>query len=153
MVPNFGMTPTSSNASNHNSDAVQARGFHGAGVAYAIVDTGQDSSMAGTGTPHIQYFLNGIKPGTNLLLANKKIGVQVADDTHGHGTGVCSIMGGNKWTNAGADFGHAHNAGKVGYSICDTAGSCDSSLTTEATAFDTVAADKATFGIVSANMS
>ena len=67
-----------------------------------LVDTGQDSNMGGTGRPHRTYFRQGNIAITNagglngsLLLANVQIpGTVGADDTHGHGTGVCSITSG-----------------------------------------------------------
>ncbi|MCC6670640.1 MAG: S8/S53 family peptidase [Planctomycetes bacterium] len=151
---------TATNASNHNADAVQGRGVKGTGFSLAIIDTGQDSNMNNTGRPHRTYYRNGDPTdltgggmGGSLLYANKAIGGQPADDTHGHGTGVLGIAGGARWLAANADNGHAFDAGKVGYSICVTAGSCGSSLAIEAAGWQAAAADRALYNIVAGNMS
>jgi len=152
---------TATNAANHNSDAVQAAGNRGTGFGVAIVDTGQDSNMGGSGRPHRIYYRGGNSANTtggglggSLLLANVQIpGTIGADDTHGHGTGVMGISAGSIWGNAGADNGHANDAFKVGYSICVSSGSCSSSLSVEAAGWQQAAADKVRYNIVSANMS
>ena len=152
---------TATNSSNHNADAVQAMGYKGTGFTMAIIDTGQDSNMAGLGRPHMQYYRGASTTNTtggglngSLLLANVTLpGTIGADDTHGHGTGVASITGAAGWNNAGADRGHAYDAGKVGYSICVSAGSCSSSLAVEALGWQQAAADKVKYNIVSGNMS
>ncbi|MEZ5964673.1 MAG: S8 family serine peptidase [Planctomycetota bacterium] len=152
---------TATNASNHNSDAVQAAGNRGTGFAVAIIDTGQDSNMGGSGRPHRIYYRGGNVANTtggglggSLLLANVAIpGTLGADDLHGHGTGVMGIAAGSIWGNASADDGHANDAFKVGYSICQLSGSCSTSLSIEAAAWQQAAADKVRYNIVSANMS
>ena len=159
-LPTAPLILTATNASNHATDAVQAAGNRGTGFAAAIIDTGQDSNMGGTGRPHRTYFRGGLTTNTtggglngSLLLANVQSGAQPADDTHGHGTGVASIVAGSTWGGAGADNGHANDAGKVGFSICDVATSCNSSLSTEAAAWQAAAAQKVRYNIVAANMS
>lgn len=160
-LPTYHAILTATNANNHNSDAVQAAGNRGTGFAVAIVDTGQDSNMGGSGRPHRIYYRGGNIAnntgggiGGSLLLANVQIpGTIGADDTHGHGTGVMGIAAGSIWGNAGADNGHANDAYKVGYSICAFSGSCSSSLSIEALGWQQAAADKVRYNIVSANMS
>lgn len=104
----FPQIKTATNSNNHNSDALNARNITGLGVATAIIDTGQDSSRAGSGTPHITYSVNGTS--TTRLVANIKLGAMVADDVHGHGTGVASIAAGYRWRTTQADNGHAPRA-------------------------------------------
>ncbi len=150
---------TATNASNHNSDALNTAGYTGLNVTTAIMDTGQDSNMAGTGRPHRTYFVNGDPTnltgggiGGSRLVTNTQMGTQPADDVHGHGTGVASISAGAIWLNAGADFGHAPRAKIAGYSISNnTAGSSD--LTTMANTWQRIATDAATYNTVSANNS
>lgn len=155
------MIKTATAANNHNADYVQnTLGITGAGVGVGIIDTGQDSNMGTSGRPHMIYYRNndtsqtkdgGI--GGSLLHANKQLAAQPPDDPHNHGTGVAGIATGNSWNNAAGDRGHAYDAVKIGYSICQSAGSCGSSLAIEALGFQTAAADKVQFNIASANMS
>jgi hypothetical protein len=151
---------TATNSNNHNADAVQAMGIRGDGFAMAIIDTGQDENMAGLGRPHMIYFRGGSVGdatagglGGSRLLINQALASQPADNSHPHGTGVCGIAAGERWNNAGADRGHACDARIVGYSICDAAGSCISTLSIEAAAWQQCAADKVKYNIVAANMS
>lgn len=151
------------NASNHATDAVQAAGNRGTGFCVAIVDTGQDANMGGTGRPHRQYFRGGNIANNNtggiggsLLLANVAVpgvcgGCQ--EDTHSHGTGVAGITSGSRWGSAGADDGHANDAFRVGYSICVSSGGCGSSLAVEAAGWQQATADKVRYNIVACNMS
>ena len=150
---------TATNANNHNADVVQAAGIRGLGVGCAIMDTGQDSASAALGRPHLTYYSDGNVAvasggiGGSRLMANKKIGAQPADDVHGHGTGCAGIAAGGKWNgNANSDHGHAPQASIIGYAIADnTAGSA--SGTTMTTAWQAIAADKATYTTVTANNS
>ena len=150
---------TATNPSNHNADDLQAQGYVGLGVAVGIVDTGQDSSMNGTTRPHRVYFPNGNPAlttgggiGGSRLLVNRQIGAQSADDTNGHGTGVASISAGANWGTSGADDGHAPMAGICGYAIAELPNG-SSYTTTQASGWQQLAADRATYNIVSANMS
>ncbi len=151
---------TATNGQNHNADALQAAGIRGKGVATAIMDTGQDSSMGTSGRPHATYFIDGNTGNTggggiggSRLLANKQIGLMVPDDVHGHGTGVAGIAAGGMWnTGATADHGHAPHAGIVGYAIADNTGG-GSNFTTIATAWQTIATDAVQYKIVTANNS
>ena len=147
------------NASNHNSDGVNAGGNEGLNVATAIMDTGQDSNMGGIGRPHRLYYINGDPTNTgggglngSRLVVNRQIGTVGADDVHGHGTGVASIVASGGWLNAGADKGHAPRAKIAGYAISNNSGG-GSTTAVMAAAWQSIAADKATFNTVSANNS
>ena len=164
LVPDAVMVPlapikNSTNIKNHRVDPLQAQGILGKGVSVAILDTGQDSDMNGTGRPHATYYVNGDpnnKTGGGIkgsrLLANRQIGTMPPDDVHGHGTAVAGIAAGEKWKTSGADKGHVPLAGIVGYSIADTkGGGCYTS--TVIRAWQRAGADKSQFNIVAANNS
>lgn len=147
-------------ASHHNSDAENRRGNKGKGLGIAIVDTSQADNTNGNGKPHRTYYFNGDKTNKtgkgidgSRLLANKQIGSQAANNSHPHGTGVASISAGADWGTAQADDGHAPESDLIGYSICNSAGSCGSSLATEGKAWEEVAKDKVRYNIISGNMS
>ncbi|MCB9881719.1 MAG: S8/S53 family peptidase [Planctomycetes bacterium] len=153
LEPNVEVMPqikTATNAANHNSDALNAKSVTGAGVACAIIDTGQDSNMNGSGNPHITYSRLGTA--ATRLVKNVALGTQPADDVHGHGTGVASISAGYKWNTTQADNGHAYNANIVGYAIANTT-SGSSSAAVQASAYQTAATDAASFKIVATNLS
>ncbi|MCA8972779.1 MAG: hypothetical protein KDC95_23535, partial [Planctomycetes bacterium] len=81
LEPNVEVIPqikTATNSANHNSDALNAKGVIGTGVACAIIDTGQDSNMNGSGKPHITYSRLGTA--ATRLVKNMQIGTQPADD-------------------------------------------------------------------------
>ncbi len=145
---------------NHNSDYVQnVLKIDGSGVAVGIVDTGQDERVGSLSRPHRTYFIGGDASNTSgpglggsRLLINRQHGTQPADDVHGHGTGVASIVAGGRWGSAGADHGHAFGANITGYSIANTT-SGSSSSTTMASAWNQMAADRAKYNIVAANLS
>ncbi len=151
---------TSTNIHNHVVDPLQAQGYMAKGVTVAIMDTGQDSNMGGTGRPHATYYVNGDihnKTGGGIggsrLLANIKVGTMSPDDVHGHGTGVAGIAAGEKWNSASySDRGHAPMAGIVGYSIANSSNG-NSTSTVMTTAWQKIAADKVKYGIVAANNS
>ncbi|MFO1050784.1 MAG: S8 family serine peptidase [Planctomycetota bacterium] len=150
----------STNALNHNADAVQALGLKGLGATAGIMDTGQDSDMNGTGRPHRVYYVNGDPNnlsgggiGGSRLRINRQIGAMSADDTNGHGTGVASIVAGANWGTGGADDGHAPLAGIAGYAIANQVSGGASSSSTMASAWQSMAADRATYNIVAANLS
>lgn len=140
----------STNKFNHASDALNSRSVTGAGVACAIIDSGQDSNRGGSGLPHITYSRRGTS--VSRLLANVQVGAMPADDVHGHGTGVASIAAGWKWSSQAADHGHAYDAGIVGYAIANDLNG-NSSTAVQTSAFQRAAADAARYGIVAANMS
>lgn len=147
------------NSNNHRADALQNQGFVGAGVCVGVIDTGQDENMNGIGRPHQTYFIDGDETNTSgsgiggsRLVINRQIGALVADDVHGHGTGVASICAGAGWSNPAADDGHAPMADIAGYSLSDNFGG-GTTLATEALAWQAMATDRVAFNIVSANMS
>ncbi len=151
---------TSTNMKNHAVDALQSLGVKGKGVSVAIMDTGCDVNMGGSGRPHATYYVNGDitnKTGGGIggsrLLAAKALGRMGADDVHSHGTAVSGIAAGEKWNkNANSDRGHSPMSGIVSYSIANnTRGSSD--YTTIAKAWQAIAADKVTYKIVAANNS
>ena len=151
---------TATNASNHNSDAVNASGITGRGTTVAIMDTGLDADSAGSGRPHATFFINGdinnrTGPGIggSRLLANEQVGSFPPDNTHPHGTGVASITAGFKWSSSAAhDNGHAPDALIVGYSIGNNSGG-GSDEATMASAWQRIAAQKVRFNTVAANNS
>ena len=150
---------TATNANNHAADALQAAGHRGLGVSAGIVDTGQDSDISGAGRPHRTYFVNGdINNSTgggiggSRLVVLRQHGTQPADDVHGHGTGVASIVAGADWGTASADDGHAPLAGIAGYAIANATNG-NSSTAVMATAWQAMAADRAQYSIVAANLS
>ena len=149
----------STNANNHAADALQAAGHRGLGVSVGVMDTGQDSNMGGTGRPHRTYFVNGDVNNTtggglggSRLLVLRQHGAQPAEDVNGHGTAVASIAAGANWGTAFADDGHAPLAGIAGYAIAnDVDGTSSSSVMTSA--WQAMAADRAQYSIVAANLS
>jgi hypothetical protein len=141
----------STDALNHDADALQAAGYTGAGATAAVIDTGQDENMAGTGQIHVTYSTAGNKSLSRLVL-NRQIGAMPADDVNGHGTGVASIVAGWRWNTAQADEGHAFGGNIAGYAIANAANG-GSTLSTMATAYQTVAADAAANNIVATNLS
>ncbi len=154
---------TATNIGNHATDGVQSAGNRARGFAVAVIDTGQDQNMGGSGRPQRTYFRSGNIANNNtggiggsLLLKNVAVPGACAgceDDTNNHGTGVMGIAAGSLWGGAGADDGHANDAYKVGYSICVTSGGCGSSLAVEAAGWQAATTDKVRYNIVSANMS
>ncbi len=149
-VETFPLIKTATNKKNHDSDSLQAQGFTGLGVACAIIDTGQDENMNGTGRPHITYSRRGTT--TSRLVLNRKMGTMSPDDVHGHGTGVASIAAGWKWRTSTADQGHAYDANIAGYSIANsTSGS--SSTSNMARSYQQIVTDSARYKIVASNLS
>ncbi|PIE23110.1 MAG: hypothetical protein CSA62_08705 [Planctomycetota bacterium] len=149
------------NAQNHNSDYVnQSLKSVGLGVTAAIMDTGQDEDVGGSGRPHKTYFVNGDPQnktgggiGGSRLLVNRRIGALGPDDPHGHGTGVASIAAGANWGMSAADNGHAPMAGIAGYAIANRVSGGSSSNSTMASAWQKMASDKVQYNIVAANLS
>ncbi|MCC6672369.1 MAG: S8/S53 family peptidase [Planctomycetes bacterium] len=145
---------TSTNANNHGTDSVQALGIRGEGAVLAVVDSGADVNMAGTGRPHATFFVDG-NPGNTTgggiagsrLLANQQIGLMSADDLIAHGTAVASVAAGARWNQGAlADDGHAPRARIVSYSVADDARGGTGYLTLTS-AWQRVAADRLRYGI------
>ncbi len=145
---------TATNASNHASDLVKVLGIRGRGSVLAVVDSGVDSNMNGTGRPHATFFPNGDpnnKTGPGLggsrLLANVQVGKMQPDDLISHGTGVAGIAAGARWNQGSvADDGHAAEALIVSYSVADDA-SGGAYVATLVSAWQKVAADRLRYGI------
>ncbi len=151
---------TATNSKNHSADSVQALGIKGKGVSVAIMDTGCDVNMNGSGRPHSTFYVNGDinnKTGGGIsgsrLLAAKALGKMGADDVHNHGTAVAGIAAGEKWNKkSNSDRGHAPLAGIVSYSIANSRGG-SSDFTTISKAWQAIAADAVKYKIVAANNS
>ncbi|HHI80075.1 MAG TPA: hypothetical protein ENK02_08840 [Planctomycetes bacterium] len=141
---------TATDKNNHDSDSLQARGITGLGVACAIIDTGQDENMNGSGKPHITYSRRGSS--TTRLVLNRKMGSMSPDDVHGHGTGVASIAAGWKWRTSTADMGHAFDANIAGYSIANSTNG-SSSLTNMVRSYQQIVIDTARYKIKASNLS
>ena len=154
-----GAIRVATNANNHAADAVQAAGYSGAGVAVAILDTGQDVVSGATGRPHRTYFVDGDPNnvtgggirGTRLLF-NRQVGSMGAEDPTGHGTAVTAVAAGAPWGTLESDAGHASEAGIASYALSDDAMGRTNS-TTLISAWQQVAADRVAYSIVSANHS
>jgi hypothetical protein len=150
----------STNASNHNSDAVNAAGNRGASQTVAIMDTGLDSVSGATGKPHATFYVNGDNNNTtgggiggSRMLANVQMGAMPPDNTHPHGTGVAGIAAGAKWFNdARYDDGHAPLAKIVGYSIANSS-SGQALESVMAATWQRIAADRVRYNIAAANNS
>ena len=140
------------NADNHNSDAVNALGVKGKGIATAIMDTGLDSNCGSKNRPHRTFYEDGDLTKRNRLLANVKVGLMPADNANPHGTGVAGIAAGGTWGNKAADHGHAPHADIVGYSIANNVNS-NSNEATMVKAWQQILADVAKFKIKTANNS
>ncbi|MCA8968949.1 MAG: S8 family serine peptidase [Planctomycetes bacterium] len=143
---------TATNGANHNSDAVNALGYKGKGIATAIMDTGLDSNSGTTGRAHRTFYEEGDLTKRNRMLANVQVGTELADNTHPHGTGVAGIAAGGNWGTAAADNGHAPVADIVGYSISNNPGG-GSDAATMTKAWQSILADAVKHGIKTANNS
>jgi hypothetical protein len=102
------------NATHHQGYATHALQFQGApitggGETLAIIDTGLDLDMNGTGRPHAAFYPNGDSTnltgggiaGSRVLAATKHnsqfSSVTTNDDTYGHGTRMGAIAAGAKY--------------------------------------------------------
>lgn len=152
---------TATNAKNHNADHVQqVLKIDGRGVTAAVMDTGIDQAMGSSGRPHRMLYPNGDPAnktgggiGGSRLVLNRRIGRLGPDDPHGHGTGVTSIVAGAGWSTARADKGHAFGAKVAGYAIANQVQGGATTTQVMAQAWQQMAADKARYGIVAANLS
>lgn len=140
------------NVVNHNSDALNRSGFKGAKVAVAILDTGADADMGGTGRPHRCYYEDGDLSKRNRLVVNRQMGAFTAEDMMGHGTAMAAIAAGGSWGSNRADHGHAPHADILSYCIADRFGGYTTD-TTVVRAWQQVAADAVANNTVAANIS
>lgn len=148
------------NAVHHNADAANLQRtktgalIDGAGVSVAILDTGVDANMGGSGRPHRGYFVNGDptnKTGGGLggsrLLAALGTSNYGSEDFHNHGTHVSGSVA-NAWS---AYRGMAPGAGLVGIKISNDWGSAAGNWIISA--WQVVARDRAKYRIGVANNS
>ncbi len=154
-----------SNASNHNSAAAnlkrdaQNRLVTGQGVTVAVLDTGSDANMGGTGRPHRSYFPGGNPANTSgggisgsLLKQASHTSGYGAEDQHGHGTAVASCVAGNKWsTSSTVGAGMAPGAGIHGINISAPGGGASTSWIIAG--WQTAASAKATHNTLIGNLS
>lgn len=148
----------STNSNNHGTDNVHAI-VTGAGFAVAILDSGADSNMNGSGRPHRTFYPLGDpnnQTGGGLvgsrLVVNAQVGAMSADDLINHGTPVAAVAAGGPWGTPNSDFGHAPGAQIASYSLCDTT-TCLTMLSTMVAAWQQVVTDRTRFRIVAANLS
>ncbi len=146
-------------ARNHNSDAANALGFRGQGVTVAVLDSGCDENMAGSGRPHATFFVNGDVNnrtgggiGGSRLLVNRRIGALSPDDIIAHGTSVTGCAAGEVWPGPRGDAGQAPAASIASYSMCDVSNGY-ALLSTMVSAWQRVVVDAASLRIKVANLS
>lgn len=151
---------TATNANNHGTDLVQRFGYRGSGTTIAILDSGLDMNMAGTGRPHATFYVNGDvnnRTGGGVagsrVLAAFAMGSMGAEDTINHGTPVAGVAGGARWNStAVADDGHAPDAKLVSYGLAiDAAGGTTGGVLTST--WQRLVTDKVSLGITVANCS
>lgn len=122
---------TSRNSQHHKATAANTRQVNGqpvvgTGVGVAVLDTGVDDNMNGTGRPHRGFFVNGDPNnssgagiGGSRLLATTGTSGLGTDDVHGHGTHVAgSVL--NGWSSI---LGMAPNADLIGVKLSNNQGS------------------------------
>ncbi|MCA8942379.1 MAG: S8 family serine peptidase [Planctomycetes bacterium] len=151
---------------NHGAISGFSMGWDGsspANTVIAIMDSGIDSDMDGTGRPHRAFFRDGdpttVTPGGlagSRIVLNQAFGALPADDAHGHGTRAAAIAAGAAWGTATATDGHAPGARIASYGIADSIGPTGGVFalySTMTTAWQQMVVDKATYDIVVANNS
>lgn len=155
----FELIRDATDARNHNSDAANALGFRGQGITVAVLDSGCDENMAGSGRPHATFFVNGDPNnqsgggiGGSRLLVNRQMGSQPADDIIAHGTAVTACAAGQVWPGPRGDAGQAPAAKIASYSMCDLPNGY-ALLSTMVSSWQRVVVDAATLGIKVANLS
>lgn len=157
---------TSTNASNHNSDAANVtRGLSsgqfvvGTDLSVAILDTGIDSSMANNGRPHRSFFKAGDPSNTSGagIAGSRVLGRFLAtgasgtgEDDNGHGSSCASCSAGATWP--GNDAGFAPDANIVSYKV-SSASNGGASTAAIASGFQMTLANAALYKIVAANNS
>jgi hypothetical protein len=126
-------------AAHHNSDYANTlltpggAAVDGSGVTLAMIDTGIDANMAGTGRPHAAFFPGGNPASTTgggiggsriLSAVNSSYyyPTQPAEDFHGHGTRMASIAAGARFNALpGVDDAAAFDASIRTFKISDDA--------------------------------
>src|SRR5262245_24392004 len=135
---------------HHRSVLVHTAGVVGAGVTIAVVDTGADADMAGSGRPHACYRSGAPGGGHGLggsrLLQNVALTAFAAEDALGHGTAVAAIAAAERWNQSPTSSrAHAPAAEIQSYAIAlDATGVSDDA--TLIRAWQRVAADRARLG-------
>ncbi len=124
---------TATNSSHHNSDAVNTmqdvnkKLIKGFGQGVAILDTGADTDMGGTGRPHRLYYSGGSTTGGKRLVAAFGTSGYGVEDYHFHGTAVTHCAAGAKWaTSSLVDNGLAPEADIVSIKVSTNSGSAAS---------------------------
>ncbi|MDF1798656.1 MAG: S8 family serine peptidase [Planctomycetota bacterium] len=108
---------TATDAAHHDADGAHALSsgglaLTGHGVEIAVLDSGIDLDMNGTGRPHKAFFVGGDPldlsgggiGGSRVLTSSAAgspfyFGPQTPEDIHGHGTRVASTIAAAKWSN------------------------------------------------------
>ncbi|MBC8451301.1 MAG: S8 family serine peptidase [Planctomycetes bacterium] len=116
-------TATAMNAAHHdgvgaNALVVAGETVTGKGIGIAVLDSGLDLDMNGSGRPHAAFYANGVagdlsgggiigsRIQENILVHPDFYAITSFEDIHGHGTRVASTIAGAKWS-SGLDVGHA----------------------------------------------
>lgn len=108
------------NALNSNADRVQTVwGERGAGANLALLDSGIDLDVAGTGTPHPAFDRTAPQTGTRILQALGIAAPSDFEDQNGHGSAVAGIALAIDWNGplGKSDDGFAPAAGLASYKV------------------------------------
>ncbi|MCC6671777.1 MAG: S8 family serine peptidase [Planctomycetes bacterium] len=151
---------TSIDTANHAAAPLHAQGILGAGATLAVMDSGMDADMNGTGRPHAAFYVDGDvnnRTGGGIagsrLLANLQVGAWTAEDPNGHGTGVGGVAAGERWNaSPSASRGHAPRASLLGVGIADAANG-NSSFSTIISGWQRIAAERARYNVLVVNNS
>ncbi|MCA8971148.1 MAG: S8 family serine peptidase, partial [Planctomycetes bacterium] len=157
---------TSTNASNHNSDAANVtRGLTnnqlvvGTDLTVAILDTGLDAAMGSSGRPHRSFYKGGNPSNTTGagISGSRMLGRFVAagasgtgEDDNGHGSACASCSAGASWP--GNDAGFAPDANIVGWKVSASSNG-GASTSAIADGFQQTLANVTRYKIVAANNS
>jgi hypothetical protein len=117
--------------------------LEGNGVTVAVLDTGIDLDMNGTGRPHAAFFPDGDVNASGAGLGGSRIlsaegfslglvGCSDPEDTFGHGTRIASIAAGAKWNGlSNSSVGAAPGASIRSYRVSDCLTTNASTITME----------------------
>jgi len=101
-----------------NALFVSGQPLTGSDIGIAVLDSGMDLDMNGTGRPHAAFYANGVagdlsgggiggsRIQSSTLVHPDFYSITNPEDIHGHGTRITSTIAGAKWS-AGLDVGHA----------------------------------------------